>query len=175
MDVIPSGIEELDGITGIGGFPTGAIVELAGLSCLALEALVTRLGESDEHSSPVRLRTPRSLQDWPQLEDRIRTGSELVPVLVEDAASADWLADPERIQRLRGLAGEYRAVVVIAVRALLRITDVTMRPPQGLASAADIRIRLSSHVNRPDQITAQVVKNRFSRPGSESLLQLRAD
>ena len=60
MDAISSGIDELDAITGIDGFPSGAIVELSGLSAVALEELAGRITKGSGRSSPVHLAAPHS-------------------------------------------------------------------------------------------------------------------
>ena len=171
MDVTTSGIPELDTITGVGGFPHGSVAELSGLSDVQIGSLAKRISQASSHATLFRLHTPDQIA-WLQLEKLLTTGSGALTILATDGPSADWIRDPDRVSRIRGLATEYRTVVFIAIPALIRVTSLTEQLPLGLAAAAGIRIRLSQEQGQEGQIVAQVIKNRFAEPYSRATIDL---
>ena len=168
--VISTGNSELDAALCVGGLPRAAVTEIRGLNLSDLTCFLTRILE-DVQECDARLFVVRDTQpdaeSWYAIEKLIRQGTEFVALLAADAHSDDWLSDANTANRLKALATEYEATVVVAIPMTVRLNSELRPAIKGLAGAAAIRLQLS-RASAGSQIHVRITKNHWAEPSGEA-------
>ena len=164
---VSTGNADLDSALAMGGLPRAAITAVHGLATFDLRAFLLRLVEGTDpgtgHMSTIRAIEPHE-RSWELMEGVLNQGFGLLVLLAEDPESESWLRDADTARRLRVLATEYEAAVVVGIPMKIHM-NASLRPRGiGLAQEASIRLELAYAGDGSERLEVCVVKNRDAEP-----------